>query len=656
MDKDFAYSLLTVRSVSESADARVISGWATTPEPDRMGDIVEPLGCKFTNPLPLLDRHNPNLPVGHAVFAPPTAAGIEFTARLPYVTEPPELKSRVDTAWGEVKAGLVRGVSIGFRGLPGGVERLKSGGMHFKQTEVLELSLVVMPANAQASITQIRSLDRQQRAVSARSNAPVQISQADRPAPDPVTRPRGDPTMPTIGERIQTLEATRGQKASRIEEVLQRALGANRTTDDAERTEALALKSEIETIDLDLDLLRFHENGLSKSALPVATGGNFELARRPFAEPKAAEPEPGIRLARLVRCKALARLEQADTVRIAEREYGGRDPRLVQIIKAGEIPAMTTTAGGDGFIPAETGFGDYAEFLRPQTILGKFGTAGIPSLRRVPFRSGLVSMDAGAVGYWVGEAKPKPLTMIDSSRTHLLPLKTAAIIVLTMELVRDSSPSAELAIRADMTQAIVARIDQTFIDPAVVAVAGVSPASITHGQPTAPSSGADADAVRLDLRSLFSVFDSANNPASQAVLVMSTGNARALGFAVNPLGQAEFPGMSVTGGSLLGVPVVVSDYAGDIVALISAGDVYLADEGGVAIDMSTEASLEMSSAPAQHADGTPAGAAMVSLWQGNLIGFRAERTINWGHRRAVVAPYLTGVEWGEPPTVITPGA
>jgi HK97 family phage prohead protease len=648
---DRAYSILTVKAVSE--EQRVIRGVATTPEPDRMGDIVEPLGIVYRNPLPLLVRHNTALPVGTVQFDPPTASGVEFTAQLPHIADPGALKDRVDTAWSEIKAGLVRGVSIGFRALDGAIERIKGGGMRFVKTEVLELSLVIVPANASASITQIRSLDRQQRATSGQpSKAPVQISQPGRAVPDRAI-PKGDPPMPTIGERIEALETVRGQKASRIDEVLQRALGANRTTEEAERTECLTLKGEIETLDLDLSLLRFHERGIAEGARPVVAGGGFELARRVPATVKMPEPEPGIRIARLVRCKALARLEQADVARIAEREYAGRDPQLVQIVKAGEVPAMTTTAGGDGFIPTESGFGDYAEFLRPQTITGKFGTGGVPPMRRVPFRSGLVSMDAGTVGYWVGEAKAKPLTMIDSSRTHLLPLKTAAIIVLTMELVRDSSPSAEMAIRADMTQAIVARIDETFITPTVAAVAGVSPASITFGQPSVASSGTDADAVRLDLRSLFALFDAANNPASQAVLVMSTANSRSLGFAVNPLGQAEFPGMSVNGGSLLGVPVVVSDYAGDIVALISASDVYLADEGGVAIDMSTEASLEMSSTPAQHADGTPAGAAMVSLWQGNLIGFRAERTINWGHRRAVTAPYLTGVEWGEAPTAVT---
>ena len=47
-----AYSILDIKQVDE--DQRMIRGVATTPEPDRAGDIVEPLGIKFRNPIPLL--------------------------------------------------------------------------------------------------------------------------------------------------------------------------------------------------------------------------------------------------------------------------------------------------------------------------------------------------------------------------------------------------------------------------------------------------------------------------------------------------------------------------------------------------------------------------------------------------------------------------
>ena len=40
---------------------RMITGVATTPTPDRVGDIIEPLGVRFNNPLPLLWQHDRTL-------------------------------------------------------------------------------------------------------------------------------------------------------------------------------------------------------------------------------------------------------------------------------------------------------------------------------------------------------------------------------------------------------------------------------------------------------------------------------------------------------------------------------------------------------------------------------------------------------------------
>lgn len=78
-------------------------------------------------------------------------------------------------------------------------------------------------------------------------------------------------------------------------------------------------------------------------------------------------------------------------------------------------------------------------------------------------------------------------------------------------------------------------------------------------------------------------------------------------------------------------------------ALVNASDIYLGDEGGVDLSMSTEASLQMDNAPDNP---TTASTVLVSLWQRNLVGFRAERAINWARRRTSAVAYLTGVNWG----------
>lgn len=164
-----AYSILSIKSMDD--EKRIIRGTATTPSPDRVGDIVEPLGVKFNNPMPLLHQHDNERPVGTVNFDKPTKNGITFTATLPVINEPGSLKDRVDTAWGEVKAGLVRAVSIGFRATE--YSQMDDGGYRFLESEVLELSLVTVPANADATITSIKSIDTQVLAASGQKPARV---------------------------------------------------------------------------------------------------------------------------------------------------------------------------------------------------------------------------------------------------------------------------------------------------------------------------------------------------------------------------------------------------------------------------------------------------------------------------------------------------
>ena len=122
---------------------------------------------------------------------------------------------------------------------------------------------------------------------------------------------------------------------------------------------------------------------------------------------------------------------------------------------------------------------DFLALLRPATILGK-----IPNLRNVPFNTKVPAQSAGGTYGWVGEAKPKPVTKLGFTSDSLGIAKAAGIIVLTEELVRLSNPSAEALVRADMIAGIAQFLDQQFIDPAVAAVDGTNPASITNGAPT----------------------------------------------------------------------------------------------------------------------------------------------------------------------------
>jgi len=150
-----AYSLFEVKALD--GEKRTFSGVATTPTIDRVGDTVNPLGVRFKNPLVLLHQHNREEPIGTVVFRKPTAKGIEFDASIPNIEEPGLLKDRCDMAWGEIKYGIVRAVSIGFRAIK--YAFTDDGGVEYQETEVFELSPVSIPALPDAVITSVKSMD-----------------------------------------------------------------------------------------------------------------------------------------------------------------------------------------------------------------------------------------------------------------------------------------------------------------------------------------------------------------------------------------------------------------------------------------------------------------------------------------------------------------
>lgn len=176
MKTNRAYSLLTIKSIDE--EQRTITGMATTPETDRMGDVVDPMGATFAPEIPLLWQHEYDKPVGTAKFGKPTKSGIPFTATVAAIADPGPLKDLVDMAWQAVKAKLVRGVSIGFRALK--YSFLDDGGIEFSETEIYELSLVTIPANASATIQTIKAMGRPRVAAVERGVALI------RRAPDPL--------------------------------------------------------------------------------------------------------------------------------------------------------------------------------------------------------------------------------------------------------------------------------------------------------------------------------------------------------------------------------------------------------------------------------------------------------------------------------------
>lgn len=153
-----AYSLLQVKSFD--AEQRILKGIASTPSADRMEDVMSMEGVKFALPMPFLWQHDHSQPIGEVVSAIVSDKGIEVEVKIAEIGEEGKLKDRIEEAWQSIKSGLVKGLSIGFRGIK--VEHIKDSnwGLNFKEWEWFELSAVTVPANAEASITQIKSISK----------------------------------------------------------------------------------------------------------------------------------------------------------------------------------------------------------------------------------------------------------------------------------------------------------------------------------------------------------------------------------------------------------------------------------------------------------------------------------------------------------------
>jgi len=670
-----AVSLLEIKSVDE--EKRIIRGIASTPEPDRLGDVLDPKGATFALPMPLLWQHRAAEPIGSVTAAKVTKAGIEIIAEIAKIGI-----ARIDEAWTLVKSGLVRGLSVGFRPLapPEFLEDADGEitGFKFGSWEWVELSAVTIPANSGAAILSVKSLrdiDASDLAASRElARAPGQVISrgASRARAIRLIESRGAAMKKTYGEQIRDWENTRRTKEDERAAILEKFEAAGELPDDAAGEQLEALEAEIKKISAHIVRLQALESDQAASAKAIAPASVTDPAAASRARDAAIAPASsssiqvranlplGQEFVRAAICKLKSFMDHGAISPVAYAKAMYPDcPRIVQYLERAAVPAANTidqTWAGALVVPSSLAT-EFLAFVRPSTIIGKFGTGNVPSLRRVPFNTRIGSQTAGGSGYWVGQGAAKPLTKAGFGSQTLLWTKIAAISVLTDELARFSSPSAELLIREDLRDAVVARLDTDFVDPAKAAVAAVSPASVTNGvTPLVSAAGVTADSIRADLAAIIGAYIKTNQNLAGLVLIMPESLAMQVGLLRNPLGQAEFPGIGATGGTLEGIPVITSQYAmhgaapgAAMVIAVNARYVLLADDDQVTIDASREASLEMSDAPtANSVTNTAPTVAMVSMFQTNSIALRAERYVNWAKANANAVVWMDNVDWGSP--------
>jgi HK97 family phage prohead protease len=117
---------------------------------DRMGDVIEQAGWKLANftanPIALFG-HDSSFPIGN--WKNVRVEGGKLRGRLELLAK--GLSARIDELRALVEAKMLRAVSVGFKPLDAeALSGSKVGGVRFKKQELVECSLVSVPANPNA--------------------------------------------------------------------------------------------------------------------------------------------------------------------------------------------------------------------------------------------------------------------------------------------------------------------------------------------------------------------------------------------------------------------------------------------------------------------------------------------------------------------------
>jgi Phage capsid family len=240
------------------------------------------------------------------------------------------------------------------------------------------------------------------------------------------------------------------------------------------------------------------------------------------------------------------------------------------------------------------------------------------------------------VGSDVSEGAGIPLVQLSISSMALERCTAAAIVVATKELLRDKSAAAQALINREISRAVIAATDQTFL------------AAMAAGAQGFVGTGGTAENILDDLEQL--VESVSGTAQSQYYFVARPLALQRIAFKASTTGARAFPSVSLHGGEIGDAVFLPSDYLpegspDDVVAMLIDASGIGADAARMELKESDRTVVQMDSAPTVHSV-TPTHADMVSMYQTNAIALRAVR--RWGFRKLrpdCVAMLLGDKKW-----------
>jgi HK97 family phage prohead protease/HK97 family phage major capsid protein len=641
---------------------------------DRMGDVIQQDGWDTVsfqkNPIALFN-HNPGFPIGTWRNLRVEDRSLRGQLKLaPEGTSP-----RIDEIRKLIEAGVLRAVSVGFRDLQSEMRKSDDGvwaGMRFIKQELIETSLVAVPANANAlAIAKSLKVSPQTLdivfAKHGKRNEVVRRGLTGKHA-DTSSKRKG--SAMSLAQRITDIEAALLEKRDALQTHLNKIDDSNvsdadvQTSSDLNATILQLEKQHSVLVDSEKALGRSADNGDGKGnsngsrsrSLMLSTTATVD--RREVTLPPAPKKKDTLSaLDYIIRAATVAYFvkttgRQVDEVR--QRIYGDDEPTrgICEIVlRAASAPAMTTVTGWAAELVQQI-YTDFMDLLYPKAILRRlaargltlnFGNAGriiIPTRQRTPT----------IAGSFVGEGMAIPVRQGAFASQTLTPKKVAVISVWTREMNDHSIPAIEGLLREAVQIDTAVAIDTVLIDanPATV----IRPPGLLNGVAgLTPTAGGGLPALIGDIKLVI-----------QALVASTLGNLREPVWLMNPgdilaasLASAPNTGIfpfrdEIKQGTLNNIPIIDSvTVAPHTMILIDAADFVVVGGEAPRLELSDQATLHMEDTNPLDlvGPGSPGvvAAPQRSLFQTDSIALRMVMPLNWVQRRAGTIAWTQATTW-----------
>jgi HK97 family phage major capsid protein/HK97 family phage prohead protease len=643
---------------------------------DRMGDVIEPGGWQLDEiktPPPALFNHDRMVQIGN--WHDLRIDKGRLLGRIKWLETDYPIVRYVRQL---VEQGFLRTVSVGFQ--PEMSEPLDpkhpQRGQRFKRQQLLECSIVTVPANPNA-IAISRQLQIPHDIESALFRKPAtEQGPADRafhgkPAAPPLETRRVS-TMSiaeTIANNIQKTQQNLAAILASYEELA----GKPDLTEEETKRYRDELPKQIDAVRAELEGHKTAERNLvrSESRTEVVTHPAAISGQILAPQPAKTEPVPErVTLPAAPRKKLEFSDHQFRALAAWTKAQAAHDPDLGETLRnmyAGgaynEVTSMVLRAVAN---PANTTVATWAaELIQTDTqpfldrlmadsiylplsnagVRYTFGNAGV---LKIPVRA---ASPAGVrlAGNWVAEGAPKPVRRASFTTVTLSPTKLAVISTFTEEMAQYSAQSIEQIIRQAMSDDTSEALD-TFLIDATAASAGVRPAGLLAGvTPITASVLTPASAAMVaDLKALVGAIVAAGG-GRNVVLIVNPLQAISMGVVTTSTGDFLFDSAQAAAARFNARVIISSTCPAGRVIAVDAADFATANGDAPRFAVSTDATLhEEDTTPlALGTTGSPnvVAAPLRSLFQTDAVAVRMSLYVTWAMRRAGMVQTIAAVTW-----------